>query len=186
MDRIPRDQYLVRIRDTGTSSRCSNLSKVWSLFQRVRMKRAYVIQQGIESVNLEGRPFDVRAHAMRVGGKWQVIGLVGRIAPAKSIVTNRHSGGKPRYIEDLLTRDLGYSPRTKKKAIHTMYRLALYSSRTISRAYPRWYEFGVDLGIDPQHNVWIYEVNIGPGITSFRQVDQPTYQRILSLRKKAK
>lgn len=176
----------MRIRDTKRTSHRANLSKVWSLFQRVRMNRYYVVQQGIESVTKKGVPFDIRAHVLRVDGEWKVAGLVGRVARSKSIVTNRHSGGKPRFIDHLLTKDLGYSPEEKEKVIQTMENLAKQSAETISRAYPRWYELGVDLGIDRQRHVWIYEVNITPGFTSFSQVDPEARQRILSWRKKAK
>lgn len=50
--------------------------------------------------------------------------------------------------------------------------MGLIAANVISRVHPKWAEFGVDVGIDPKGRIWIYEVNITPGIKNFRDVDK--------------
>jgi hypothetical protein len=181
VDRLSRGIYRMRVRDTTSVTYHPDLYQIWKRYRQSKINRIYLVQQGIHSLTLKGKPFDIRAHLLRVGGKWNVAGLVGRIVD-KGFVTNRHSGGQPRHIDALLTHDLGLSPSAKVTTIHKLNRLAAQSAQAVSRAYPKWCELGVDLGIDVNRRIWVYEVNITPGFVSFAQVDPLAWQRIRSWR----
>jgi uncharacterized circularly permuted ATP-grasp superfamily protein len=79
----------------GTSS--SVFKDVRSLYQSVRKKirkKPYLIQKGIRTLRYHGRSFDFRIMVQKnERRKWEVSGIVGRVAPPKRIVTNRSQGG---------------------------------------------------------------------------------------------
>lgn len=62
---------------------------------------------------------------------------------------------------------------------------SICSCLTVSFA-PIYSEFGVDIGIDNKDKLWIYEVNVTPGIRSFKELDYLLYRHLLNLRKLAK
>lgn len=185
IDQLPSGEFLLRTRDTRSTSVHFHLPQLWSGISKNKIDRPYIIQQGINSVTLTGHLFDIRVHLMRIKGKWRVAGIVGRVAPRKSIVTNAYSGGISKHVEDLLTDDLGYNPRRAENTIEELCTISKQATKTMSRAYPKWSEFGLDIGIDTFNNIWIYEINIKPGTLVFKNLDRETFRHILNLRKKA-
>ncbi|SEM92303.1 YheC/YheD family protein [Lihuaxuella thermophila] len=185
IDPLPSGEFLLRTRDTGSESVHFHLPHLWEAIHQAKIDRPYIIQQGINSVTLTGHLFDIRVHLMRIKGKWRVAGIVGRVAPKKSIVTNAYSGGISKHVDRLLTDDLGYNPRRAEHTIEELCTISKQATKIISRVYPRWSEFGLDIGIDPFHRIWIYEINIKPGTLVFKNLDRETFRHILKLRKKA-
>ncbi len=172
IDRLQNDSFLIRTRDYQQQTRCKGKKNLWLKVQGFLRKRLYVVQKGIHSVTRGGIPFDIRIHVLRVKGRWHVGGMVGRLAKKNSILTNRHSGGAAIAIDDLLTKGLGYSINTCDQIKDELAKVGLIAANVISRVHPKWAEFGVDVGIDPKGRIWIYEVNITPGIKNFRDVDK--------------
>jgi hypothetical protein len=58
----------------------------------------------------------------------------------------------------------------------------LEATETFSAAFPRWTEVGLDIGIDEDGQLWIYEINIKPGMLVFRD-DRPSFERIMKMKK---
>lgn len=187
IERLSDGQYLIKDRDTKGRTTVSGLQAAYLRVLARKMRgRLYLVQQGIHSVTKFGRPFDIRAHFLRLNGKWTCMGLIGKQAPSLGVVTNGSSGGTTILVSTLLRSKLGYS---QEKYVTTRARLteiATEAVKTISQAYPSWREYGVDLAIDRSDKIWIYEVNITPGSTLFRRLSPTTYRQILRLRGKAR
>jgi hypothetical protein len=122
----------------------------------------------------------------RVNGKWIVAGMIGNIARPGGIITTESSGGTCTYVHDLLQDHLGFKHSQAIKTIDKLQSIASHATNTLSSMYPTWSEFGLDIGIDPNKNIWIFEINITPGALVFQKLDKKIFRRILHLRKMAR
>ncbi|PTM59567.1 YheC/YheD family protein [Desmospora activa] len=148
-------------------------------------QKKYIIQQGIHSITPSGDPFDIRAHVLKVAKKWIVCGVAGRIAPPEGIVTSYRHGGTSTRLNHLFE-TLKYDQKSDQKVRKKIKKLVLTIAKVVNDRYPAKKEFAIDLGLDQDKNIWIYEVNyMKPAINTFRKADPKIYRRILKLRKRA-
>ncbi len=154
---------------------------LWKKILQLKMKRPYLIQQGIPSLTISKKLFDIRTHFVRVKGEWKLGGMIGRIAHKDPLVTNAYSGGKSKKIMPLFMRELGYTEEQAHLMIQQLSDLSFEAIQTVSPIYPKWSEYGLDIGIDEQKKPWIYEINIKPGLLVFEE-DKETLEYIKHLR----
>ncbi|MFC7442569.1 YheC/YheD family protein [Laceyella putida] len=186
VDRYSPHLFSLRSRDDVRPRHYHSLRRLYKNFLKHKMPRRYLIQRGIRSQTPSGQMVDIRVHLARIHGKWVTAGIVGRVAPLHRIATNAYSGGKSVHVYPLLTKKLGYN---RKKAFHTMAQMIALSRRAvsvISPRYPRWAEYGLDIGIDANGHLWIYEINIKPGGLVFKNLSAKAYKRILLLHRLAR
>lgn len=179
------ESYSLRVQDTQKIFTIEHASSLWSAIKQVKRKQSYIIQQGIPSLTTRGKPFDVRAHLVRVDGTWYVGGLVAKLAKKKSIVTNGAHGAVATHIDDLLTSHLDCSSSEAKEVKNQLRRVSLNAVKALRYKNFGWWEYGLDIGIDKNLHPWIYETNTLPALTGFREIDQAAYRRIRSLRQRA-
>lgn len=189
IDHTQEGNYLLRIaRSEKQPVTCSNVSQLWSEVHSLTRGKKYIIQQGIESVTKSNRHFDLRCHALRVDGEWIVGGICGRLGSEGNIITTSHEGGIPTSIESLFKDHLHYSYDGSKKMLTRLNDCILKTVKVVSPMYPHHKEFAVDIGIDEDKQIWIFEVNIEPLIRgNFKLLpDKTLYHRIRKLREYAK
>ncbi|WP_188647113.1 YheC/YheD family protein [Marinithermofilum abyssi] len=183
VDRRKGRGYLVRTAGKRMVSKDSKA--LFRVLRKSTKHRRYVIQQGIPSVTLKGNPFAIRVHIQRVQGKWVIGGVAGTVAPPRKIVTNRHRGGTPMEMNVLLKRHLGYNKNQRSNMKQQLEKLSREAARAMAKGYPRIREYGIDFGLNSNGKLWIYEVNITPGIAIFASLpNKGQYYRILRLRKR--
>lgn len=185
IDKKQNRYYILRVQDTKKSTTHSDLDSLWNTLNRVKRKQSYIIQQGISSITVSEKPFDVRVHLLRVNGNWLVGGMIGKIAPKENIVTNGSAGAIPALIDNLLRTNLRLTPEETAELKYQLKTVSINAAKAMEAKNPRWCEYGLDVGIDRHRNVWIYEMNTTPGATGFKEIDQKSYLRICSLRKRA-
>lgn len=186
VDVHPDDSYLLRSRDIDDRWHHKDFDELWNHVNRIKRPRYYIVQQGVSSVTKHGSLFDIRVHMTRVNKKWIIAGMVGRMAPPDGIVTNYFLEGPTTYVSNLLTGYLHLSSTEAERKIQEIKTLSLTTTKIMSSAYPKWSEFGLDIGVDEEQKLWIYEVNITPGASVFQKLNYPSYLRIMQLRKQAK
>jgi hypothetical protein len=174
--------YLVKPRDRDKTYRVSSINELKYCIEREKMKRTYLIQRGIASYTIKRRLFDIRTHLLRISGEWEMGAIIGRVATKRGVATNAYSGGTPVPIQSLLRDHLGYDEGKRENYMEQLTILSLEATKTFGRAFPKWTEFGLDIGIDETGKLWIYEINIKPGMLVFRK-DRPSYQRIMQMKK---
>ncbi|SFI59894.1 YheC/YheD family protein [Thermoflavimicrobium dichotomicum] len=184
IDRQPNGTYLLRIQSQPWKWIYKHPFPLWKKVLQLKMKRPYIIQQGIDSFTSAGNVFDIRTHLLRIDGEWVVGGIIGRIAAKDHIVTNAYSGGKSKKIIPLLMEELGMDTDEAHHTINQLIQLSNESVNVISQVHPKWYEYGLDIGIDSKRHLWIYEINIKPGLLVFKD-DPETHQKIMKLREQA-
>lgn len=168
IDRLGKGRYQLKTRDNNKRYMCTSQQTLYRLIQQHKRKRPYIVQQGIESRTTDGHLFDIRVHLTRIDGVWHVVGMIGRIAPKKGIATNAYSGGKPVNIHYLLRHHLQLSHRDQRRTLSQLANLSLFATHVMSRHFPKWAEYGLDIGRDRWGHLWIYEINIHPGLYVFR------------------
>jgi hypothetical protein len=186
IDRMGRNRYLMRARDVQFELKYENFTRMCKDLRNARMRRPYIIQEGISSQTPGGAMMDIRVHLTRVDGKWEIAGLVGRVAQPRKIATNAYSGGKSVHVDELLTKEMGYSEEHAQQTIEKLKSISERAVQRISARYPSWSEYGLDIGIDKQGHLWIYEINIRPGTLVFKNLSAESCERVLELRKKAR
>ncbi|KGE20786.1 YheC/YheD family protein [Paenibacillus wynnii] len=126
----------------------------------VRVKRKYLIQQGISLARIAGRPIDYRVKVVKVGEVWEFRSMVGRLARPGLFVTNLCKGGTMLSCREGLRKSLPKVNTSAKKA--EMRRLTLVCIHLMERHFPGVGELGFDYAVDYRGKIWILEVNTRP------------------------
>jgi len=126
----------------------------------------YIGQPYIQSKTNSGQVFDFRLHVQKNGdGKWVITTIYPRVAPLGSIIPNINSGGFTNYLEPFLNHEF-------KEEAFNIKRTLEYFSLSLANHLDQLQmiqfgevidEIGIDIGLDENHKLWIYEVNWRPG-----------------------
>ncbi|WP_438421525.1 YheC/YheD family endospore coat-associated protein [Bacillus siamensis] len=140
---------------------------------------AFLLQQGIDLIRLDGRPVDFRVHTNKnAEGKWTVTAIAAKISGRNSITTHLANGGEVRTLAELYG-----DPKERVGMIRKLSKAALAVSRVLNEHIEGFIgEIGFDLGVDEAGKVWMFEANSRPGRSIFshpklRSVDYLTKRR---------
>ncbi|WP_019914523.1 YheC/YheD family protein [Paenibacillus sp. HW567] len=129
--------------------------------------RPYLIQQGIDLLCHQNLPFDLRVLTQKnLSGGWETTGMLGRVAAPQKVVTNYHNGGSIFSVNDLLKAHM--SPPEMTTTLHQLKSLGVKIAAQLETAYPGLKEIGLDVAMDPHHDMWLLEVNTLPAIMVFK------------------
>ncbi len=132
-------------------------------------KRQYLVQQGISLMKYEGNPVDFRVSLQKNGkGRWQLTGIVGKIAKKKSIVTNLHCGGKSQKAAVLFEHWGWDAAKIYKKAEKLGVRIA----KTLEKELPHIADLGLDIAFDEHQHPWFIEANFRDLRITFRNAGE--------------
>ncbi|WML39222.1 YheC/YheD family protein [Neobacillus sp. OS1-2] len=126
----------------------------------------YIIQPYIQSMTKSGQVFDFRLHVQKDGeGKWVITTIYPRIAPMGSIIANINNGGFTNYLDPFLEQEFKEDAFNIKRTLeHFSLSLANHLDELQMIQYGEVIdEIGVDVGLDQNSKLWIYEVNWRPG-----------------------
>lgn len=167
----PRRGYFVRYRRNGQNVllRFNSWNSLW------RMLRArhgsglnrYVAQQGIRLIEIDNCPIDFRFHMHKDGNnRWVVAGIGAKKAGRGSVTTHVKNGGTLMTPEQALDRVFGNRAR---ELLQKASDVAVKLSEAVERNYHHTLgELGLDLGIDRDGEVWMFEANAKPGRSIFK------------------
>ncbi|WP_379130467.1 YheC/YheD family protein [Paenibacillus sp. sgz500958] len=126
----------------------------------VKLRRRYLIQQGISLARISGRPIDYRVKVVKNGETWEFRSMVGRLARPGLFVTNLCKGGTMLSCREGLRKSLPRISTSAKKA--EMRRLTHVCIGLMERHFPGVGELGFDYAVDHSGKIWILEVNTRP------------------------
>ncbi|MCK6371173.1 MAG: YheC/YheD family protein [Gammaproteobacteria bacterium] len=136
-----------------------------SVVQGAAGGRSYVIQSGIEPLQVDGSVFDVRVVMVNDGRRWHSI-FETRLAPPGSDLSNIYQGGSICVTETLLTQHLGSA--AARDALATVDRAAHGLAAYLESLYPGdLMELGFDFVLDRGCAPHLVEVNSKPGVAGF-------------------
>ncbi|MED5016658.1 YheC/YheD family protein [Paenibacillus chibensis] len=142
------------------SSHYGTFHDMYNALLRVKVKRKYLIQQGIHLATIQGRPIDYRVKYVKNGDVWEFRAMVGRLAKQGLFVTNLCKGGNLLSCREGLRRSL---PRIRSAAKRNEMRsLTRKCTAILEKHFPGIGELGFDYGLDRSGKIWIFEVNTRP------------------------
>jgi hypothetical protein len=167
----PRKGYFIRYRRNGTNVllRFTHFNGIMKLLRARHGNELnqYVVQQGIRLVELEHCPIDFRFHMHKDGSnRWVVAGIGAKKAGRGSVTTHIKNGGSLMTPEQALNQTFG---ELSQDVLNEAKTTAVKLSEAIERNYSHTLgELGLDLGIDRDGAVWMFEANAKPGRSIFK------------------
>lgn len=130
-------------------------------------KRRYIVQQGIRLIQYNGRNVDFRVNLNKnLKNDWVVSGIAGKAAGAESVTTHVRLGGQVYKCGDILGLVFEeQSEEFRRKIESAAVTLAQAIEEEIGKPVG---ELGLDIGIDQDGRVWMFEANSKPGRSIFR------------------
>ncbi|TYP71181.1 YheC/YheD family protein [Paenibacillus methanolicus] len=143
------------------------------------VRAAYIAQPYLPLRNEAGASFDIRSLMQKdERGRWRVTGIAVREGAPGSITSNLHGGGEAKDAEAVLAARFG-AEAARRLLLRTA-RLSLRAARALELRFGRFFELGLDFGLEPSGRLWLIEANAKPGRMSFR--GRPVIYRLAVLR----
>lgn len=130
------------------------------VLSRMRLRRRYIIQQGIHLASIQGRPLDYRVKVVKERGRWEIRAMLGRLASPGLFVTNICKGGSLLRLRHALRLSLPHINAWEKR--NEMRHLTRQCIAILEARFPGIGELGFDYGLDHEGKIWILEVNTRP------------------------
>lgn len=142
-------------------------------------KREYIVQQGIQLLQIEGRPIDFRTLLLKPAKEWVYMGMMGKLAVKDQIVTNHCRGGSSITFAGALKDSKEMKEEEITELEKKVESLSLQIAETLQSKFPLVSELGLDIGIDEDLHLWLIEANTRPQYNLFKDHDDETlYKRI--------
>jgi hypothetical protein len=128
----------------------------------VTAKRPCLLQEQIDLKTYQDRRVDFRVHVQKNrSGRWRVVAMAGKGADPQALSTHVRFGGIIWPAEEVLEKWFGkqaqvWADRLAGLSLSVAERLDRASNGTLG-------ELGLDVGIDTQGNLWLFEANAKPG-----------------------
>lgn len=147
----------------------------------------YVAQPFIKSQTIENNPFDIRLHVRKnQKGQWEKVEIYPRIGVGKNITSNVSQGGGVAMLTPFLEHNFEKNWKDIRIELNNL-------CKTIPLNFEKLYNFdidalGIDIGIEPDGKIWLFEVNTFPGQHFFYARDSEVrvayYRYLLDLKNK--
>ncbi len=130
----------------------SCIDEVWDELRRRFKRRTLIVQKKIWLKDFESRPFDLRVLVQRCKDVWNVSGIGVRCAGENSITTHVPKGGSILPLEHV-------QEHLNIEAVHDLATVIAYQ---LELTYGYLCEFSMDVGVDQEDRIWLFEVNSKP------------------------
>lgn len=166
---IEKDGNHYRINEAGIISTRKEKQLLDLLSDKIE-EQDYVVQQFITSQTKTGHVFDFRLHVQKNGeGKWVITSIYPRIGRLGTITSNMGSGGYSTYLDVFLQTEFD-------NYWYDIQRYIEYFALSFSNHFDSLYdhvldELGIDVGIDEDQKLWLFEVNWRPGPPNIYRVE---------------
>lgn len=126
----------------------------------------HIVQKSMTSRTLNGDPFDCRIHLEKNGkGNWRNINTSVRVGIGQSIISNGDGSGRIQ-IKPFLQSNYG---DTWEDILEELNEFGLKLAKRIEKTRKtKLMTLGLDVGIDPEGNLFIFEANSAPGVSTIK------------------
>ncbi|AMX00138.1 YheC/YheD family protein [Rummeliibacillus stabekisii] len=146
----------------GSQPKTVNITEFRKKIEMVIEEKAYLVQPYISSRTKDGFPFDFRIHVQKNGsGDWGITLIYPRIGSDDGVISNVSSGGYIGKLESFLEKEYGVE---SFDILRMLEQFPLRFLQKFDALYNNQLdELGIDIGIDENKKLWIFEVNWRPG-----------------------
>lgn len=136
----------------------------------------YIIQKYIPLAKLKNSLFDIRIVMQKTKDKrWACSGIECRISGENSHITNISRGGYALPLEEALRQAFNTDYELLPQRIQDFCQKFCIYMDTMGKHFS---EFGIDLAVDVDKNIWLIEANVFPSFKGFKTMDRETYLQI--------
>lgn len=157
-------------------------SQLYRSLERRCRSRAYIIQQGIDLMQVASRLVDFRVVLLKQKDEWVYMGVMGKHAAMHRFVTNQASGGHAIRFKRALILGLNYTEKQCEETYKKLRNICLTIAKTMNDTFKNITELGIDIGIDRNGTIWLLEANTKPHFNLFKSHEDNTlYDKIMKI-----
>ncbi|GEL06285.1 YheC/YheD family endospore coat-associated protein [Rummeliibacillus stabekisii] len=146
-----------------------SVTELRTKIETVINEKEYLVQPYISSRTKDGFPFDFRIHMQKNGyGEWAITLIYPRIGSDDGIISNISAGGYIGKLETFLEKEYGEESYDILRMLEQFPKRFLQKFEALYNN--QFDELGIDIGIDENKRLWIFEVNWRPGLV-YRELD---------------
>lgn len=124
----------------------------------------FIIQQGIDVIQYQGKNLDLRALVQRNGqGQWQVTAVVARVSVENCSITSTRTGSSCHLFDYAVNNILGFNNSVIKQLKKRITNLLHLAVNLIEKEYGNFGELGIDIALSKQKELFFIECNAKPG-----------------------
>ncbi len=154
--------FQYQIKEKKYRGRARNLGELKAKLQKIMQDQPFIVQQQIDLLRVNQCVADVRVVVQKNQyNQWQVTGKAFRIGHRGSITSNISAGGYAQSVSKILN-DLFPSLRARNIE-EKIDEVSLMAARYLEEGIGPTGEFGVDIGVDKNGEIWFIEANLKPG-----------------------
>lgn len=132
--------------------------KLPPILQKRLLKHTYIIQEMIPLATYKGSPFDIRVALQKNGqGKFQVSGMMCKVAQNQDFLTNGSQGGTAYPLEEIAPFSHPSIPYIK--LVEKINEFCLYSANVLDKHFTHIADLGFDIGITTEGKPYFIECN---------------------------
>jgi glutathione synthase/RimK-type ligase-like ATP-grasp enzyme len=153
------EQYKVT---EGFNTMYMNEKELNRYFQPILTAQRFLLQPFIECKTKNGLTYDFRLHVQKNGaGKWEITLIYPRISGNAKMISNISSGGYRGELASFLKAEFDEDSKKVKESLEAF---ALSFPAHLDTLYEHSFdELGLDVAIDANQRLWVFEVNWRPG-----------------------
>lgn len=138
----------------------------------------YLVQKHLELAMIDGSCFDVRVVMQKDRNKvWICTGIECRVAKKDSLITNISRGGYALPLSVALTKAFP-DESNQKLLMQQLDNLCKKFCNHMDQMGEHFAEFGLDVAVDINKNLWLIEANVLPSFKGFKRMDYNNYLNI--------
>ncbi|MFD1416305.1 YheC/YheD family protein [Oceanobacillus jeddahense] len=139
----------------------ADLNALEEFFDNTVKGKNYILQKYVTSITPQGDPFDCRVHVEKDGtGKWAVAKIYVRIGIGQSVISNVNQGGGISDPEEFLKANFNGQ---QEEIYQNLLKLGTQISEKMEQLRgTHIMSLGLDIGIDTNGKLYLFEVNDGP------------------------
>ncbi|MDP4182173.1 MAG: YheC/YheD family protein [Bacillota bacterium] len=136
----------------------------------------YLIQKYLSLARIGKSLFDIRVVMQKNKEKlWRCSGIECRVSSDDSHLTNISRGGYALRLDDALNKAFGSDYETIPDKINSF---CAKFCEYMDLMGEHFSEFGIDIAVDTNKNLWLIEANVFPSFKGFKKIDRQTYLAI--------
>jgi len=138
--------------------------------------KRYLIQKCLRLAKIDNRKFDIRVVMQkRDPGCWSCTGIECRVSSPDKHLTNISRGGYPFPLDEALTLAFDADINTVQKITEEIHNYCFQFCKHMDKMGKHFSEFGMDIALDEDKNIWLIESNVLPSFKGFKKMDNDAY-----------
>ena len=159
----------------GTASTLEELIQIIHSFYA---GKEFIVQKSIDLLQYQHSTLDLRCDVQRNGkGELECVSHSVRVSAKNSHITNTKSKSSIYEFEEFFREKLGFSNKKIRRLKTRLEKLLFNIFEKLELTYGSYGEMGIDIGIDKEGSLWLFECNMKPGKKSLWACGEQTIDR---------